>query len=135
MDLGTLAFKGHLKCVKRLVDARVHGNQLTPGFRLARAGERQQILHQRLHPPGGVRNKVKMSVGPLGQIAPQIPAQQPAEGDQLPQRLLQVMAGDVGELLQFPIPIRQLSVESPLLAQLVSRALANSVARRCRPMA
>ena len=62
--------------------------------------------------------KSKMSTSPLGQVVPQIPAQQPAEGDQLPQRLLQVMAGDVGELLQLPIPIRQLSVESPLLVQL-----------------
>src|SRR5215471_1386659 len=65
--------------------------------------EREQIVDQRLHPLGAVHRVLDVLVG-LGIQPTRVAAlQQLAEAGHFAQRLLEVVRGDVGELLQFGV--------------------------------
>ena len=70
--------------------------------------ERQQVVDQRLHPLGAVDGELDVLVGPVVQLARVAALQQLAEARHLAQRLLQVVRGDVGELLELGVRALQL---------------------------
>ncbi len=82
--------------------------------------ERQQVVEQLLHAFGAVDGVLDVLVGLLVQPARVAALQQLAEACHLPQRLLQVMGGHVGELLEFCV--RPLQVLGPGLQARVRRA-------------
>ena len=82
------------------------------GSRLAAAApdprEREQVVDQRLHPLRAVDGEVDVLVGALVELAAVARLQRLAEARDLAQRLLQVVGGDVGELLELGVGARQL---------------------------
>ena len=71
-------------------------------------GERQQVVDQPLHPLRAVDREGDVLVGPLVELAGVAALQQLAEAGHLAQRLLQVVRGHVGELLQVAVGAGQL---------------------------
>ena len=69
----------------------------------ADAGERQQVVDQVLHALGAVDGELDVLVGALVELALVAPLEQLAEARDLAQRLLQVVRGDVGELLELGV--------------------------------
>ena len=94
----------------------------------------EQVVDQRLHPLGAVHGELDVLVGPGVQLARVAALQQLGEARHLAQRLLQVVRGDVGELLELGVRALQLlgvllqdGVGLPRRGQLVQDALAHGV--------
>lgn len=96
LDLGG---QGRLRGGKRSVAG--HGPEVRR--RPADAAEREQVVDQHLHPLGSVHGEVDVLVGPLVELAAVAALQQLAEAGDLPQRFLEVVRGDVRELLEFGV--------------------------------
>ena len=71
-------------------------------------GEGQQVVDQLLHALGAVDGELDVLVGPLVELPLVAALEQLAEARHLAQRLLQVVGGDVGELLQVGVGAGQL---------------------------
>src|SRR2546423_860188 len=71
-------------------------------------GEGQQVVDQRLHALGAVDGELDVLIGPLVELALVAALEELAEAGHLPERLLEVMGGDVGELLQVGVGAGQL---------------------------
>ena len=69
--------------------------------------EREQVVDQGLHPVGAVDGEADVLVRLVVQLCAVAPLQELAEAGDLPQRLLQVVRGHIGELLQFVIGPRE----------------------------
>ena len=67
------------------------------------AREREQVVDQVLHPPRAVDGEADVLVGALVELAAVALLEQLAEARDLAQRLLQVVRGDVGELLELGV--------------------------------
>ncbi len=76
--------------------------------RPAHPAEREQVVDQHLHPLGPVHGELDVLVGLLVELAAVAALQQLAEAGDLAQRLLQVVRGDVGELLELGVGALQL---------------------------
>ena len=105
--------------------------------RAADAGEGEQVVDQALHALRAVDGEADVLVGPLVELAAVAPLQELAEAGDLAQRLLQVVARDVGELLEVavgPLQVAGLLVE-PLVDLLEQVDLVGDVhaASRRRP--
>ena len=71
-------------------------------------GEGQQVVDQSLHALGAVDGELDVLVGALVELPAVAALQELAEAGDLAQRLLQVVAGDVGELLEIAVGPLQL---------------------------
>src|SRR5690606_5324587 len=78
----------------------------------AHAGERGEGLDEALHPLGAVDRELDVLVRALGELAPVAALEELGERGDLSQRLLEVVRGDVGELLE--VPVRRLELEARL---------------------
>ena len=109
--------------------AQVDG--LEAGRGAADPGEGQQVVDQPLHALRAVDREPDVLVGPLVELPAVAALQELAEAGDLAQRFLQVVARDVGELLEVavgPLQVAGLLVEAPvgLLEQV-------DLVRRCAP--
>ena len=66
-------------------------------------GEGEQVVDQRLHPFGAVDREPDVFGTALVELVAVAPLEQLAERGDLPQRLLQIVGGDIGELLEFGV--------------------------------
>ena len=75
----------------------------------ADAGELEQVVDQVLHPAGAVDGELDVAVGALVELARVAPLEHLGEARDLAQRLLQVVRGDVGELLELLVGALELA--------------------------
>ena len=85
---------------------QIDGHELLPLG--GHAGERQQAVDEQLHPLGGALHPLDAVVGRVVELVAAHHLQAIAEGANLPQRLLEIVRGDVGELLQLAVRSLQL---------------------------
>ncbi len=105
------------------------------GRRAADAGEGEQVVDQALHALRAVDGEADVLVGPLVELPAVAALQELAEAGDLAQRLLQVVARDVGELLEVavgPLQVAGLVVEPlvDLLEQVAPRWRCAPASRR-----
>ena len=114
------------------------GEQHRAGHRLTalrgppHPAEREQVVDQRLHPLGAVHRVLDVLVGLGVQLARVAALQQLAEAGHLAQRLLQVVRGHVGELLQFrvgPLQVLRPGLQGRVRGLQAGRRHADSSAR------
>ena len=79
------------------------------------AREREQPVDQRLHPLGGALHPLEAVAAGVVELVAALHLQAIAEGANLPQRLLEIVRGDVGELLQLAVRPLQLGRVARLL--------------------
>src|SRR5215217_2141653 len=79
------------------------------GGRAPHAGELEQVVDQLLHPLGAVDGERDVAVGALVELALVAPLEHLGEARDLAQRLLQVVRGDVRELLELLVGALQLA--------------------------
>ena len=79
------------------------------------ARKRQQPVDQRLHPRGGALHPLEALAAGVVELVAALHLQAVAEGADLPQRLLQIVRGHVGELLQLAVRPLQLGRVAGLL--------------------
>ena len=92
-----------------LIHEQVGVHDLAGGIRAADPGEREQVVDQHLHALGPVHGEVDVLVGALVELAAVALLEQLAERRHLAERLLQVVRGHVGELLQLGVRAGQLA--------------------------
>ena len=93
----------------------------------------EQVVDQLLHPLGAVDGELDVLVGALVELAAVAALEQLAEAGDLAQRLLQVVRGDVGELLELGVRARELArlrLEARSRARSTPRARRRSAAHR-----
>ena len=91
------------------VDEPVEVHRLHRVALATHAREGEQVVDQHLHPLGAVAGELDVLVGALVELAGVAALQQLAEARHLAQRLLQVVRGDVGELLEVGVRARELA--------------------------
>ena len=94
-----------------------------------RPAEREQVVDQHLHALGAVDGELDVLVGPRVELAAVALLQQLAEARDLAQRLLQVVRGDVGELLELGVGALQL--RAAWAGDGVRRARSRAAPARC----
>ena len=97
------------------------GSLLAPAAPDAR--EREQVVDQHLHPLGAVDGEVDVLLAALVELVGVARLQRLAEARDLAQRLLQVVRGDVGELLELGVRALQLERLLPRAARARPRRL------------
>ncbi len=107
---------------------QVHGRE--PGRRAADSGEREQVEDQLLHPLRPVDREVEVLLPALVELVAVALLEELAEARDLAQRLLQVVRGDVGELLELGVRAVELAgLRAELGAARVSTAARSSTMR------
>ena len=124
MICGAALLDGHLQVRRRLgaptCSVSTGSKRLAPGAD-ARVGE--QIVDQALHALGAVDGEADELVGVLVQLALVAPRQQLHVAGHHAQRLLQVVRGHVGELLELGVRARQLLLGALALVDLRGQLL------------
>ncbi len=92
------------RIVQRVVERQPDPDLVPP----ADAGEGQQVVDQPLHPLGAVHGEVDVLPAAVVELVGVALLQELAERRDLAQRLLQVVRGDVGELLELGVGAQQL---------------------------
>ena len=100
LDRGVRVLDGGGQHLDHVAHDVVEVDRLERSLRAADPRERQQVVDEVLHPLGAVDRVVDVLVGPLVELVGVALLQQLAEARHLAQRLLQVVGGDVGELLE-----------------------------------
>lgn len=93
--------------VQRLVQGGAEVHRVPVVVDASHTGVGEQVVDQDLHALGAVDGEVDVLLGPVVQLVAVPLVEQLAEGRDLAQRFLQIVRGDVGELLQLGVGAAQ----------------------------
>jgi len=109
-DFGPALLNLNVQGAQRLIRGLTQGDPFSPQCRPPRAGKGEQVLHESPHSLGRFGDETEVLPGGLGERSTEVLGQELAEGGDLPQRLLKVVARDVRELIEIHVLAAKLLV-------------------------